>query len=80
MPSRSHVGPEASRQELRGAEETDWGASWVQSHPQWQASCCHPRSSLAADGFGPGGGRRGPGGGQGGAEPGSLTLGQRGAG
>lgn len=33
MPSRSHVGPEASRQELRGAEETDWGASWVQGHP-----------------------------------------------
>lgn len=30
-----------------GAEETDWGASWVQGHPQWQASCCHPRSSLA---------------------------------
>lgn len=56
MPSRSQVGPESSRQELRGAEETDWGASWVQGHPQWQASCCHPRSSLTADGVAPGGG------------------------
>lgn len=30
-----------------GVEETDWGASWVQGHPQWQASCCHPASSRA---------------------------------